>query len=324
MEGHDACNSSEETHDLVFRMKLAFSCISCVTNFVAIVIVLCGGSYKRPIVRSVLYLLIANLLLVTVQVLELLPTNYISGHVDVKPGWKNVCRIFGFLDQVTAWMRDLVVVFIVVQLFIIIRRPANFREPQSERSKIVEAISVCLCFLVPFTFNWIPFLNDYYGLSGHWCWIRLVVKDCGSESVMEGLMYMLILYYCPLLVIVVITSLLCLYMVYKWCTGVKNNMTIILVILYPMVFDALCVVMFANRLDSALRVKDGVRPLYYLWVLHTIADSGRTLLPSLSVILLLTCQTSRLVLLPRCARQSLVQEEEQNENKCLIQPGKEN
>lgn len=325
MEGSEACNSTEETHDVIYGIKLGSSSLSCLTNFVAILVIVCGGSYKKLVIRSVLYLLIANLLLVTVQVLELIPTNYVSGHVSVRPGWENVCSVFGFLDQVTAWMRDLVVIFIVVQLFIIVRNPANYRKPQSEWSKIVEAISICLCFLLPFTFNWIPFLNGYYGLSGHWCWIKLVVKDCGNRSVMEGLLYMLILYYCPLVVIVLITSFLCFYMLYKWCTewytSANKNLPIILAILYPMIFDALCLVMFVNRVDSALRVKNGLKPLYTLWVLHSIADSGRTLLPSLSVIFLLCCRTSRLVLVPRCARRTDEEEQQEaNENRHLVQP----
>lgn len=295
-----SCNSSDGMHDAVFIIKLSTSSLSCLTNFLAVLIIVCGGSYKKLIIRSVLYLLVANFLLVTVQVLELMPISYGNEHVHVKKGWQNVCRIFGFLDQDTAWMRDLVVVFIVIQLFIVTKNPAIFRRPQSVKSKIAEAISICLCFLLPFTFNWIPFLNDYYGLSGHWCWIKLVAKDCSDTDVMEGLLYMLVLYYCPLLVIVLLTSLLCLYMLCKWCTNTNEHSTIIFVILYPLIFDALCLIMFANRVVSALRIKNDASPVYSLWVLHALADSGRTLLPSVSVIVFLSCSTTRRLLMPRC------------------------
>ena len=321
---NDTCNSSEETHNVIFLIKLIASSLSCLTNFVAVSIVFCGkgfcgGSYKQQIIRSILYLLIANFLLVTVQVLELLPASYGSGRVEVKEKWDNVCSIFGFLDQCAAWIRDLVVVFIVIQILIIIRNPANYREPQSVKSKLVEAVSVCFCFLFPFTFNWIPFLDDYYGLSGHWCWIKLIVKNC-DENVVEGLLYMMILYYCPLVMIVIITSLLCLYIVYKWCTSQKKHLTIILVILYPIIFDALCLIMFANRLDSALRIKSGREPLYFLWILHSLADSGRTLLPPLLVILLLSCRTSRLVLMPRSGVGCGCREGQDDEQAHLVQP----
>jgi hypothetical protein len=297
----DVCNSSfssEETHDAIFGIKLGSSSLSCLTNFIAILVIGCGGSYKKLIIRSVLYLLIADLLLVLVQVLELIPATYVNGHVGVRSGWENVCSMLGFFDQVTAWTRVLVVIFIVVQLFTIVRRPVDFPKAQSEYSKRIEAISICLCFLIPFTFNWIPFLNNYYGLSGHWCWIKLVVKECDDQSVMEGFIYMMILYYCPLMLIALITSALCLYMAYKWCIDDNKDLSIILVILYPIVFDALCFIMFINRVDSAVRIGKGETPYYSLWVVHSIADSVRTLLPSLAVIFLLSCRTSRLVLLP--------------------------
>ena len=294
-----SCNSSADTHDAVFKIKLVTSSISCFTNLVATFIMVCGGSYKRLITRSVLYLLVSNFLLVAVQVLELTPVTYRDGHVVVKDGWLDVCRVLGFFDQITAWVRDLVVIFIVLQLFVMIKNPADFFKPQSVTSKMVEAVSICICFLLPFTFNWIPFLDNYYGLSGHWCWIKLMVNDCGDEKVLRGFTYMMALYYCPLMVIVLATTLLCFYIIWKWCTRTGRHLEIIVVILYPMIFDVLCLIMFANRLDSALRVRSGEEPLYFLWVLHALADSGRTLLPSISVFLLLFCRTSRHMLIPR-------------------------
>jgi hypothetical protein len=300
------CNSStfssKETYDAVFSIRLGSSSLSCLTNFIAILVVCCGGGYKKLIIRSALYLLVANLLLVLVQVFEVIPTTYDNGYVGVRSGWEKACSIIGFFEQVLAWARDLVVTFTVLQLFAIVRKPVDFRMPQSECSKITEGISICLCFLVPFTFNWIPFLDGYYGLSGHWCWIKYVVEDCGS--VKEGFLYMMILYYCPLMVIVLVTSALCLYILYKWCIDDNRRLSIILVILYPIVFDVLCIMMLIHRVDSTVRIGKGEAPFFSLWVIHSIADSVRTLLPSFAVIFLLSCRTSRLVLLPKCAKQA--------------------
>ena len=290
-----SCNSSRRDHEIVFLIKLSTASVSLAINLVAILVILCGHSYKRPIVRSVLYLLVADLFLVMVQIPELFPVTYKDHFVQLKPGeaWRNACSIFGYLDQVTAWMRDLVVVFIVVQLFLFVRKPDKFHQAQTEKEKIGEVIGICICFFLPFTFNWIPFLDDYYGLSGHWCWIKLVVKDCGSKNVLEGLMYMLVLYYIPLMCIVLLTSLLCIYILSKWCYSQQKLWEIVLVILYPLIFDVLCIIMTINRIDSALRIQQGVPPLRFLWILHSIADSGRTILPSVCVILLLICRRSK-------------------------------
>ncbi len=296
-----SCNSSRKDHEIVFYIKLSASSFSLLINLLAILVIHCGRSYKKPIIRSVLYLLIADLLLAIVQILELFPATYKDGYVQVKPGeaWKVTCSTLGFLDQVTAWMRDLFVVFLVVQLYLFVKKPDRQPLAQTERDKRGEVFGVCVCFFLPFTFNWIPFLHDYYGLSGHWCWIKLVVKDCGDKNVLEGLMYMLILYYLPVVCIVLLTSLLCVYILYKWCTGPKQSWEIILVILYPLIFDILCLIMTINRIDSALRIKQGVPPLRSLWILHSIADSGRTVLPSVCVMLLLICRRSKKMLIAR-------------------------
>ncbi len=60
---------------------------------------------------------------------------------------------------------------------------------------------------------------------------------------------------------------------------------VLLVVLYPIIFDALCLIMVINRIDSAVRVGHGAKPNFDLSVLHSYAISGRTILPSLTVIL---------------------------------------
>lgn len=314
MANHSSCHSSKSDHEIVFAIKLSASSFSFLINLLAILLIFCRRSYKRPIIRSVLYLLVADLLLVIVQILELFPASYRDGYVQLRPGqaWQFSCSIFGFFDQVTAWMRDLFVVFIVVRLFLFVRKLERLYQPQTEKERIGEVIGVCVCFFLPFTFNWIPFVNDYYGLSGHWCWIKLIVKDCGDENVLQGLLYMLILYYLPVVLIVLLTSLLCIYIIYKWCVSPQKSSEIVLVILYPIIFDILCLIMAINRIDSAIRIKQGVRPFRTLWILHSIADSGRTVLPSLCVMLLLICRRSQ--------RMFLALPHVQTENSNLVHP----
>ncbi len=245
--------------------------------------------------------MIANLLLAIVQVLELLPIVYINHQLDIRDGgyWTKSCRVLGFLDLVIAWMGDFVVLSIVVYLFARVRNPSKFREEQSVNFKIIETVTVCFCFLFPFTFSWIPFIDDYFGISGHWCWIELVKdNDCNSRQITEGLLYMLLLHYIPLLMIILVTSLVSLYILYIMC---KNELEweVLLVVLYPIIFDALCLIMVINRIDSAVRVGHGAKPNFVLSVLHSYAISGRTILPSLTIILLIFCRTFRRMLCPR-------------------------
>lgn len=311
------CNSSEEYHHIIFSVKMGSSVVSFCANFLAIAVFLVGGSYKRLIFRLVFYLLGFNLLLVLVQVLELTPVTYSNGHVHVRRGswWEGMCSAMGYLDQVTAWMRNCIIFFIVCVTFKLVKSPAKFMEKQDERSKWIELFGVCACIFLPFTVNWIPFVNGYFGLSGHWCWIKLTL-ECGGEDVAFGLLYILLFYYCPLLLLVLVTSLICCYTLYKWCTNQNKPWEIVLVILYPIVFDFLCVVMTVNRIDSALRIKDETAPLFSLWVLHAIADSGRTILPPICVLLSLVCHHSRRMLCPRFQKGD-------EERRHLVPPGRQ-
>ena len=100
-------NSSGGSLDAIFWLNLGTLSLSCLANFAATLIVVCGGSYKKLIVRSVLYFLIANLLLTIFSLLGIIPTTLVGGHFSVKSPWWNVCSAIGFLVQTTAWMRDL-------------------------------------------------------------------------------------------------------------------------------------------------------------------------------------------------------------------------
>ena len=306
-EGNSSCYvtgintniSCEKFHHIVYDVKLGTSSISCLANLVAVLVIIIGGSYTRLAVRSVLYFLIANSLLVVAKILQVLPVNYNTkdDHVEVSVEWQGICSYVAFLAQVTVWMRNFVFIFIVIQISVMIRNPANYWQEQSQKPKTHEIVSICVCFLLPFTFNWIPFVDNYYGLSGHWCWIRLLNETAQFED--EGLVFMAVLYFGPLSIIVLLTSLFCFYVLCNWCWSPYKHKEIVMAILYPIFFDAVYVIMTYNRIDSALRTKNQDPPKLYHWVLHTVADSGVTTLPPLFVMLLLICPTSRKILIPR-------------------------
>ena len=300
-------NSSKEFHEIVFTIKMTTSSVSCFMNIIALLIMFLGGSFvgnnnRNLLFRLVIYLLIADLLLVIVQILELMPVTYKSGRVQVRDGvfWRKSCSVFGFFDQLTAWMRNFVVILIVIFLYVMIKKPEKFLEERSERSKTLEAIGVCICFFLPFTFNWIPIVDGYYGLSGHWCWIKLTSDEgCEQGSVTEGVVYMLVLYYVPLLLIISFTSLVFFYLVYMWLKKGNKHCEIVLLGLYPIIFDVFCLIMTINRVVSAVDQDPSAEVSLGLWILHSFADSGRTILPSSAIILSLLFPASRNLLCPR-------------------------
>ena len=93
------------------------------------------------------------------------------GYQNNSTALKTLCTINGFLDQVTLYF----LVFDYSVITFILLMTAVFHKNVS----YLEGLFVVLIFVVPFTFNWIPFINNSYGRSGAWCWIRTInYEDC--------------------------------------------------------------------------------------------------------------------------------------------------
>ena len=85
------------------------------------------------------------------------------------------CAISGFMDQVSLWY--LMVDFSVITFTLLMT--AVFHKNVAR----LEGLYIVLIFVLPLTFNWIPFIEDSYGKSGAWCWIRnLNYDDCSEHK----------------------------------------------------------------------------------------------------------------------------------------------
>ena len=170
---------------------------------------------------------------------------------------------------------------------------------------IREVIGITVCFLFPFTFNWIPFTNGYYGLSGHWCWIKLTENDtvtygdnygvCGHRDIAIGVSYMFVMYYGPLMVILLTTSIISTMAILVWCKNTKTDSIkeVAILMVYPIIFDVLCSIIITNRIVSVKRANNGNLPFNGLWMAHSIADPARTLLPAVFFLLQLLSRSTR-------------------------------
>ena len=93
------------------------------------------------------------------------------GHLHDSTALTVLCSITGFMDQVTLWYLTIDFSVIIFTLLM----TAVFHKNVSR----LEGLFVVLIFIFPLTFNWIPFINNSYGRSGPWCWIRnLNFDDC--------------------------------------------------------------------------------------------------------------------------------------------------
>ena len=94
---------------------------------------------------------------------------------DDSKALKVFCSISGFMDQISLWylMVDFsVITFTLLMIAVFHKNVAR-----------LERLYVVLIFVFPLTFNWIPFIEDSYGKSGAWCWIRnLNYDDCSEHK----------------------------------------------------------------------------------------------------------------------------------------------
>lgn len=64
---------------------------------------------------------------------------------------------------------------------------------------------------------------------------------------------------------------------------VTREMAIIL--LYPVLFNIICIIPIVNRIDSAIRTSQKEEPFYPLWLAHALANPFRVLIPPLAFLL---------------------------------------
>ena len=321
-QGNDT--TGQETHNLtcitfsahmehaVFAIKLSLSSFAIVVNLSAIILVFLTKKANKFMYRLVVYLLITDILQAIAIILISLPIAMPSGDSDnraptkLKPGrgWSNECVASGFISVMTLWMGNIIVFWIALYLarigYCLYRRTQNRDVKLScPCSCISEVLTVLfLLVLVPIIIAIIPFFipghGNMYGLSGLWCWIKVMDKACGDLN-NAPLIIDLIMFYAPLIVIVLFTVVFSGFAVTCCCRGAvrrhdavvslrksdRNDIIVVLVI--PLVYCGFCLLLLINRIHSvARRNPANSYPDTVLWMTHTIADPVRVILPALA------------------------------------------
>ena len=278
----------------IFGTKLAVLCLSFLANVASITILVYFKSFRRFVFRLILCLLVASLVGVVVQMLEIIPLSHWDRPIRVIEGWEPACAAFGFLDQVAIWMSNFVIMWIVGYLCWLMVQPRHKINFFFSDVSVLEAVGICFCFFLPFTFNWIPFTTDYYGEAGHWCWIKLSkTGDCWK---VDGAWYIFTFYYGPLMLIMLVTSVISVIAVVVWCKNIVKSdpmKDLIFIVVYPIIFNLVCCIVTANRIEEVRRADQKLGPSFGLWFAHAVADPTRTLLPALFCLLQFFIPTTR-------------------------------
>lgn len=198
----DDCTYPFESRDytIVAAITSSLGFVSSLACFFVIGIIVLYKKYLFFTQRLILYLAIAALLNSLSLMLQIVTRFTPNGF----------CIFSAFLTQLASWSELVAVVCIIVNIL------AVAFQRQTEK---LEGLYLLLIFVLPVTFNWIPFIKDGYGKSGAWCWIRPYKDDCSRFG--YGIILQALLWYVPLYI--VLTTMIVFYVIIvvklKWDSG---------------------------------------------------------------------------------------------------------
>jgi hypothetical protein len=122
---------------------------------------------------------------------------------------RTLCSLSGFVDQVSRWY--LLVDYSVITFTLLMTAVFHKNVARLERLYVV------LIFVFPLTFNWIPFINNSYGRSGVFCWIRSTnFDDCTQHKFGYILQFALWNVHFSIALILIIPTFLVVIVVVAW------------------------------------------------------------------------------------------------------------
>ena len=270
----------EDFHELLI-LRISLTSVVCLVCFVACLMIFITKAYQKFVHRLVLYLTLSAFCESLVFGMEVIPITVTNGSLSVKTGWNDTCSAIGFIAVNFDWCELFFICWVTLYLLLLAVFKANPFKRKYEVAGIILAVSV------PLLFTWVPFLDDMYGLSGAWCWIRFT-----KGPYLHGLGYQIGMWYGPLILMVLITFLATVILVAVLCQGAfcshpgegihqqqhrKALKEALPLILYPIIYNLICCYALANRIYYATGTEDK-GPCFVLWMLHSGLYSVRNLI----------------------------------------------
>ena len=257
--------------------------------------------------------MIADILQAVAMCLALIPIEVSEEQpydAEVKPNstvWNDFCAATGFLLMTTMWMGNIVIIWIVLHLLVLgwrlyrvqVTNESNKTVEHEKNNTKCELYGLLFLLTAPIIIGMIPLFlpNQMYGISGLWCWIKIINQNLGCSSIKEeSLIVVFVFYYGPLILIVLFSTVSMLSTIIFVCYGAvrrhrrtfvdqhqQRMKEIMLVLAYPMLYCTVCLILLANRVYSL--VNSDSRPFTKLWIAHTVADPVRVMLPAIAFLL---------------------------------------
>ena len=151
---NDSCSLTDEQMIIVEAAGAAAGGFSILTCLFVLFVALIFRKHRFPAQRIILYLNFTVLLYSIVLIL------HIFDHDNANTPY---CVFTGFLDQQVGWYVVLAISCLTIELL----RKAVFLQLKTGK---LELVYLAIIFIFPFSFNWIPFIGNTYGLARATCW----------------------------------------------------------------------------------------------------------------------------------------------------------
>lgn len=267
-------NSCEEYHSkkytTVAMIAASTGTLSTLASITVILVIILFKKHHFFIQRLILYLCI-------VAAVNSISIMLRFARVDdnpLDPDRHRLCVATAFIDQTTLW--SLTIAFFCLTFNMLMVTVFN------RSTKGLEMVYIFAIFLLPITFNWIPFLEDSYGEAGAWCWIRThdyYDPNCTTHKLGVYLSYAL--WYVPhylllslVLLAYIVTVINVIRKSYHWrglysteldTEQQKIKELVMPIIFYPLGFLILNLFPLINRIYGTVHAGN---PNYVLWILH--------------------------------------------------------
>ncbi len=289
----DSCYAfSAKQLQVIKAIKISLSSTAVLICLFAIVVIIALRQYRTFVHRLLVYLMVIAFLIGITAGLKVTPVHHNGRVVEVRHGLKPMCSAIGFAAQVFESQFLILCTWILVYLvsLVVFQYRAN--------SKRHEIAGLVISLGLPLTFDWVPFIDNMYGLAGPWCWIRVSNQDC---QVTTGVIYQFTLFYGPqgLLILASFVSFLVIAAISgkrslghsrerlhsqhsSYQQALKESLPLLV---YPIFYSIISGVLFVSRYNYATSTAHGKPPNYPLWLAHTIADPLRILFIPLAYLL---------------------------------------
>jgi len=249
--------------------------LAILTSLFVVLFILCQKLYHHFVYRLTLYLMIANTLSSIAMIMESVPVTYTPDEgVGIRAQWEGACSAIAYISQMTQSVKLTIICWITLYLLIL----AMFKVQINKRK--YEVCGLLVTLVVPVVKDWVPLAWDMYGLTGMWCWIRLLDIDC-IEKYTLGILLMFIVEHGPVFIMTgftIVTGVTILVKLYKDAAkaristaGVTDTSTLkagLPLLMFPLVYSLIFLFRSGYRIYYIAALETSDRPFTNFWIGH--------------------------------------------------------